>query len=176
MKDWGEMVDIKEELERLIERISAHRLRLRSQSERPAPKFEKGEAGVAQAILAAQQRAADKTPTTNKKPPILRRKRGQPSPVGLFLFARPMLVERVARSLVNHHTAFLGNNQAFLQRSQDMFARSYQRTASMTRRDRELLNKQFRRLNRRPSADGLFVLSIASVLLICLLLGSAGIA
>jgi len=65
------MVDIKEELERLIERITAHRLRLRGQSERPAPKFDKGETGGAQAILAAQQLAAA-TPTTNKKPPILR--------------------------------------------------------------------------------------------------------
>jgi hypothetical protein len=66
------MADIKEELERLIERITAHRLRLRGQSERPAPKFEKGETGAAQAILVAQQRAAGKTPATNKKPPILR--------------------------------------------------------------------------------------------------------
>lgn len=46
----------------------------------------------------------------------------------------------------------------------------------MTRRDQELLNKQFRWLKRRPSADGLLVLSIASAILICLLLGSAGIA
>jgi hypothetical protein len=62
------MVDIKEELERLIERIAAHRLRLRGQSERPAPQFEKGETGGSQAMLAAQQRAASKTPATNKKP------------------------------------------------------------------------------------------------------------
>jgi hypothetical protein len=54
----GEMVDIKEELEQLIERIATHRLRLRGQSERPPLKFEKGEAGGAQAILAAQRRAA----------------------------------------------------------------------------------------------------------------------
>jgi hypothetical protein len=59
-----------------------------------------------------------------------------------------------------------------------MFARSYEGTASMTRRDQKLLNKQFRWLNRRPraDADGLLVLSIASAILICLLLGSAGIA
>ncbi len=62
------MVDIQEELERLIERIAAHRLRLRGQSERPPPKFEKGETSGSQAILAAQQRAASKTPATNKKP------------------------------------------------------------------------------------------------------------
>jgi hypothetical protein len=66
------MVDIKEELERLIERIAAHRLRFRGESDRPAPKFEKCETGVAQAILAAQRRATDKTPTANKKRPILR--------------------------------------------------------------------------------------------------------
>ncbi len=46
----------------------------------------------------------------------------------------------------------------------------------MTRRDQELLNKQFRWLNRRPSATGLLALSIASAILICFLLGSVGIA
>ena len=56
------MAEIKEELERLIEGIAAHRLRLHSESDTPAPKFEKSETGVAKAVLAAQQRAADKTP------------------------------------------------------------------------------------------------------------------
>jgi hypothetical protein len=56
------MSDLKKELERLIEGIAAHRLRLRGESDTPAPKFEKSETGVAQAVLAAQQRAAEKTP------------------------------------------------------------------------------------------------------------------
>ncbi len=62
------MVDIKEELEQLIERITAHRLRLRSRSERPPLKFEKGETGGAQAILAAQRRAAVSSTVIGSRP------------------------------------------------------------------------------------------------------------
>jgi hypothetical protein len=45
----------------------------------------------------------------------------------------------------------------------------------MTRRDQELLDKQFGWLN-RSSAKAFLALSVASAIIVCLLLASAGIA
>jgi hypothetical protein len=42
---------------------------------------------------------------------------------------------------------------------------------SMTRRDKELLDKQFRWLDRSP-ADGLLALSVLTSILLCVFLGS----
>jgi hypothetical protein len=45
----------------------------------------------------------------------------------------------------------------------------------MTRHDCELLDKQFQWLDRSRS-NGLLVFSVASIIIVCMLIGSAGIA
>jgi hypothetical protein len=77
--------------------------------------------------------------------------------------------------VVNGHCASLGNYRAFPKRVSGMVTWYFGWTSPMTRRDRELLNKQFRWLNRSPG-DGLLTLFIVSAVLICILLGSAGFA
>jgi hypothetical protein len=77
--------------------------------------------------------------------------------------------------MVNPRGAFLGNNRAFLQGHDDMVAWHTKKAAFMTRADQELLDKQFRWLSRSRGAEFL-ALSMASAILLILLLGSAGIA